>query len=328
MSSNSNMPLVSVIIPVFNIENYIERCVISISQQDYKNLEIILVDDGSTDGSSRLCDKFAKQDKRILTIHQKNGGLSSARNAGLSAKHGDFVLFVDGDDWLSRKAISTLMLVQATTKADLVEFDFNEIYANSIIASGKCTGDIASVTASEAIGGSLFWKKFKTVAWNKLYKAALFDGIKFPVGKLHEDEFITYQLYYAAKKIVKAEIALYNYDRSREGSITAKFKIKNLDGCEAVRNRMVFIREHPDLKNILTEACDSYCFTLFDNLEKCVQDNLSGEILDHTIDDAMAEKTFLMGQKIEPFYKKCLKLLGNKKLDEVIKEWRKVKPND
>lgn len=225
--------LVSIIVPIYKVENYLKKCIDSIISQTYKNIEILLIDDGSPDDCGAICDEYAKKDKRIKVIHKKNGGLSDARNYGIEASRGDYIMFIDSDDYISKNMCKILLKNALENNADIVTCNFKEIYLNNIEKVNKQSQRerINVVSNIEAI-----YKYFikndldMNVVWNKIYKRNLFFGenkIRFPVGKLHEDDYIVCKLYYYANKIVIINDVLYYYIR-RFDSITGNFSEKNI----------------------------------------------------------------------------------------------------
>lgn len=258
------MDKISVIIPVYKVENYLERCVRSVCNQTYPELEILLIDDGSPDRSGEICDVLAGQDARIRVIHKSNGGLSDARNAGIDASTGDWLAFVDSDDWLDPRMLEILKIQAEKYGAEIAECSYRNLYKEMVKEETSCSGNVIVATPVEAIEGNLDWKNFKPVAWNKLYRADIVGRIRYPKGKLHEDEFTTHKFYLAAKKIVYVDVSGYNYDRRREGSITAKFSLRNLDACQAYHEKTNAVCHTPELAPIRQKMCDTYCWTLFD----------------------------------------------------------------
>lgn len=236
--------LISVIVPVFKVEQYLEKCVNSIINQTYKNLEIILVDDGSPDRCPEMCDNFAKKDKRIKVVHKQNGGLSDARNAGIDKSTGNLLMFVDSDDYLELNAIEILYNNLVQTNADISFSDFAFVYdddegihnyENKIEVYSK-----EEVIQRFALKGAVYF----TVAWCKLVKREVLGNIRFPVGKLHEDEFTTYKIMFNASKIVRSSCTLYRY-LQRSGSIMQSKTDKNhLHIFEASVERLKFYKEN------------------------------------------------------------------------------------
>ena len=184
--------LVSVIIPVYNVADYLPACIESVKAQTYKEIQIILVDDGSNDGSGELCDKAATEDERITVIHRENGGLSAARNTGIAAAKGEFICFLDSDDLLDADFVERLYVIAKEKSADVVACGFVRFGDDSDIAKNNDSEKQEKVTEysnKQAVREVIKERNVKSVAWNKLYKSSLFKELKFPEGKLHEDEF-------------------------------------------------------------------------------------------------------------------------------------------
>lgn len=232
-------PLVSIIIPVYNVEPYIRRCVYSVINQTYNNLEIILVNDGSNDNSPQICDELAKIDKRIIVIHKKNGGLSDARNAGLDICRGEFISFIDSDDWVNENFIKTLLSQALKLNADIIIGE--NIRTDGIIPVFTQAPQTKLYSAKEALL-HLFSQNHVAfvISCGKLYKRNLFSSLRFPIGKYHEDEFTTYILFYKSKKIVyTTEILYYYYQRA--GSIVSTRH--PWDVLEYLEQRYLFFKE-------------------------------------------------------------------------------------
>ena len=183
---------VSVIIPIYNIQKYIDRCILSVINQTYSNIEIILVNDGSIDNSGKICDNYSKIDNRITVIHKKNGGLSSARNSGLDIASGDYILFVDGDDYIHESAIEILIEKAITNNADIVHFNFNAVDedGNQIKIKNKDLDDNKILDSYQTLYSYIKEYKVKVMSWSKLYKAELFKNLRFDEGYVYEDELI------------------------------------------------------------------------------------------------------------------------------------------
>lgn len=212
--------LVSVIVPVYKVEKYLEKCVSSIISQTYKNLEIILVDDGSPDNCPNMCDEFAKKDKRIKVIHKENGGLSDARNAGLDIMTGDFVCFVDSDDWVEKNYVEEMLNIQQKTNADVVACGINLVDEESgevgiYYKLDKTTTFESSEIIEKYYNGNGI---ISGVAWNKLYKKQIFENLRYPKGIVFEDVAIILNILFQCKKVVILKDMLYNY-LDRQGSI-------------------------------------------------------------------------------------------------------------
>lgn len=257
------MEQVSVIVPIYNVEKYLNRCVSSIVQQTYKNLEIILVDDGSPDNCPAMCDTWKEQDSRIKVVHKKNGGLSDARNAGLEVASGDYVAFVDSDDWIEKDYISFLLSALLKTDADVAACEVRIIQENEAVSPiAEDMPDVEVVKPREALDDLLQGKGFRAVAWNKLYRRELIKGEKFAVGKLHEDEFFSYRIYDKAERLTFVGVPLYNYVQ-RSGSIMTTFSSRHLDVLDAYLQRLELLKKkYPDLyvrdKVSICAACINY----------------------------------------------------------------------
>ena len=204
-------PLVSVVVPVYNIKEYVGKCLKSLMSQDYENYEVVVVDDGSNDGSAEVCDEFAKRDKKIRVVHKKNGGLSDARNVGINETKGELICLVDGDDIVKENFVSELVEALVNNDADIAVCGYNkERPENKVI-----TGEQAAIDLLVA------QENMEIVAWNKIYKKSLFtdNEIWYPVGKKYEDTLTTYKILAVAKKVAYIDKALYIYNDDRAGSI-------------------------------------------------------------------------------------------------------------
>lgn len=220
--------LISIIVPVYNVEKYLNRCVESILAQTYDNLEIILVDDGSPDNCGNICDEYAKKDSRIIVLHKTNGGLSDARNRGINIAKGKYIGFVDSDDYIEKDMFEILYNLCKENNADISMISYKEIENGIIInENSKYTNKIFEYNNIEAIKELLKDEKIKNYAWNKLYKKELFDEIEYPINMAYEDVGTTYKLFEKAKKIMWDDIPKYNYIR-RSTSIVSKNTYKNL----------------------------------------------------------------------------------------------------
>ena len=248
-----NNELISVIIPAYNVEKYIEKCVDSITNQTYKNLEIILVDDGSTDNTGRLCDCFAKNDQRIKVIHKQNGGLSDARNFGIDIAKGKYILLIDSDDYVDSIIVEFLYNDLKNNNADISTCLAQDFLENSKIKLKENGKNFNSVLGTESALENLMYLKNVTVsAWGKLYKKELFNNIRYPKGKLYEDLPTTYRLFSNAKIVSMNTKKLYYY-LIRKGSImNSKFTKKRMDSLYFAKEETEFIKKH--FPNIIKSA--------------------------------------------------------------------------
>ena len=240
--------LISVIVPVYRVEDYLDECIQSIVDQTYSNLEIILVDDGSTDNCPAICEKWARKDSRIRVIHKNNGGLSDARNAGIEIATGDYIAFVDSDDFIKQDMLEKLHAALTKDGSDIVACGILTCEAEKQTAWG-CERVIG--TANEIYALLYDDATYPVAAWNKLYRRCCWETLRFPVGKTCEDAFTTYQLIHNAKRISMIPEALYCY-RIRPGSImTSAFSLKKMDEEEAWRCNYQFIeKNYPALSKV------------------------------------------------------------------------------
>lgn len=249
------LPVVSIIVPVYNVKSYVGECVESLCRQTYTNLEILLVDDGSTDGSGEVCDEYAGRDERIRVIHQANRGLSGARNMGLDDVQGEYIAFVDSDDLVSPNYIETLYELLMKYEADIAACAYIKVTTEQLadIREKVLSLDNVKEICMPSVKLLKQWhgkyKQQETVAWNKLYCRELWNGrrkIRFPEGRNHEDVLISHLVVQGAKTIVLTTEILYFY-RIRKGSITLQTEYdreKVWQNLRAQRERMEFFRAH------------------------------------------------------------------------------------
>lgn len=216
-----NETKISIIVPVFNIAPYIAKCIKSLSRQTFQEMEIILVDDGSTDESGKICDEFSQKDSRIIVIHKENGGLSSARNAGLSIASGKYIGFVDGDDWVAREMYQELYELAESEKAQIVSCQHKKVYENEKDENTENAGGTGTFTVlgKEEALKRFFLREISESIWDKLFLREMFEDIRFPLGEINEDTPVVAGLLIKSQKTVFVERELYFY-RKRPGSIT------------------------------------------------------------------------------------------------------------
>ena len=263
-----NCPLISIIVPVYQVEKYLEKCINSIIAQTYKNLEIILVDDGSTDNCPAICDRFQKEDARIKVIHQQNGGLSHARNAGLEIATGDFIGFVDSDDWIEPNMYEILMSALQDTGAEIAVCNRQTEISDSKYLPANITSCKRKLYSSkEALRLIINGRgNIRNTVWNKLYKRTVLSNISFPEGKIYEDLLWTPLVIGNAKLIVCMDSPLYHY-LNRTDSLSHNENLiiqRGLDKVEMFRQRFVFIQDHfPDLKKSAIQKFQNSCCNEF-----------------------------------------------------------------
>lgn len=236
-------PLISVIVPVYWVENYLKKCVDSILTQTYTNLELILVDDGSPDQSGAICDAYAQKDKRVRVIHKENGGLSSARNAGLDAARGDFVAFVDSDDWIVPDTYEAMVAAAEKYQVCLVCAGRYDV-VGSIQEIGLCPEQEEVISGQELAGRIFRWDHMDSAAVDKLYGRELFEGIRYPVGMLSEDVPVTWRIAVRAGKAALIPKPVYCYFH-RPNSITTTVSVseKTFHNVQHIEKIYAEIRE-------------------------------------------------------------------------------------
>lgn len=260
--------MISIIIPVFNVENEIYNCFESVAKQSYKDVEIIFIDDGSEDSSGRICDLFAKKDSRVRVIHQRNKGLSAARNKGLELARGEYVGFVDSDDVINKFMYEILYNNIVSENCDVsicaLEKIKNDIDSERI--SMRENEEVVIMNASEVMYKVVVDEEIKSYAVNKLYKKKLFDKIRFPEGKIFEDKFTFYKIINISKKIAISSYVGYYYIL-RENSLNgAKFNSNKYDIIEASLEIISFCsKEYPKLVPVAKMATVKSAFYLLNH---------------------------------------------------------------
>lgn len=300
---------VSVIIPIYKVEPYLKRAVDSVRRQSYSDLEIILVDDGSPDRCGAICDDYAQKDSRIKVIHKENGGLSDARNAGLDAASGEYIAFVDSDDYIAENFVETLLKELQKNDADVAMCSYG-VTSSEQMDDSVFTGTAESPEGSAADDGherngsveicdrhdllsNLYDANHRDatyfiVSWNKIYKASLWEGIRFPKGKIHEDEATTYRIYDRAVRGVYIHRPLYGYFSAPESITRSKFSIKRLDWMDALDRRIAFFENQGDEEQVSyamrarADAAIHYYYPLKEHLpgEKAQRKRLKGYVRD------------------------------------------------
>ena len=245
--------MISVVVPIYNVEKFLGQCIESIINQTYNDIEIILVDDGSTDNSGKICDEYKSIDNRIRVIHKVNGGLSSARNVGMRIAQGEYICFIDSDDYIDSQMLE--IMKKQIKNADIVICGKEDIWGND--AHNITSSDLESNYDIISMSGEVAFEHFLledkegyVVAWNKLYRTHIFIqyNIKFPEGKIHEDCFTIYKLFIHSQKVVYIDIPLYKY-RHREGSIMC-----NRD----ISKDMSIIEAYSEVLNLVIEKYPKY----------------------------------------------------------------------
>ncbi len=262
-------PLISVVVPVYNVASYLEKCLDSILAQTFQDMEVIVVDDGATDGSGAICDRYARQDPRVRVIHQANGGLSAARNCGIEHASGTYIGFVDSDDYIAPDMYETLLGLLTSQRADIAMCALYDMYDGQPVKVNT-TEQVMTVGREEAMKIVLEAEIVSVTAVNKLYRRSLFDTVRYPVGKTAEDAFVIIELLDLCDTVVITSAQKYYYIH-RGNSITSRsFNPHTLDTIEAYRKNAALIeRKYPQLRDT---AEMRLCWAYFYVLDRLVYD--------------------------------------------------------
>lgn len=257
-----DFPLISVIVPVYNVSEYLEECLLSLLHQTYANIEILVINDGSTDDSGKICNYYSEYDNRIKYFTKKNGGLSDARNYALDRISGDYITFVDSDDIVDVNYIKVLVDLVNTYECDIASVDKRDFYKITELKDLKKNEKNTDILFSrkEAIKSILRDKFFTTSAWGKLYKASLFKTIRFPKGKIYEDLWTTWKVVDISSRIIFRSQPLYFYRTNPTSIMNSKVSEKNMDFIEAHKNIINYVKlKYPDLVIYANQRFARYC---------------------------------------------------------------------
>lgn len=281
---------ISIIIPIYNAEKYLKKCLNSVIGQTYQNLEIIAVDDGSTDLSGAICDQYAQKDSRIYVIHKQRGGVCSARNAGLDVATGECIAFIDNDDFIWLEMYEQLLNNMIIYDAEISMCSYMLYYGNEITVPEK-KKEVKILKNIDALKILHTNERIDMIVpWNKLYKKELFEGIRYPIERIFDDEFVTYRLLWKARKICFSNQKFY-YFRQREDSVTHTLILKKYtDYLDALIERNHFFRTEV-LDNMLTEEDNRFCMEELCNI--------------HFRTDCPKEQKRYYHQKYIEFYSQC-----------------------
>lgn len=252
--------LISIIVPIYKVDRYLRRCIDSIINQSYTNLEIILVNDGSPDSSGAICDDYAKKDKRIKVVHQENKGLSGARNAGLEIAQGKYIGLVDSDDYIHPRMYEWLYnsLKESGTEISICGFKYVHTGNYDCESIGKVTAKL--ISTEELINNMYKPDGMKTiVAWNKLYSKKIFENYRYPLGKKHEDEFAVHHIMGKVSAAAQIEECLYYYYQRSDSIVGQGYPIKTLDRIFAYEDRLQYYKSknlrHPYIQAYTHYMC-------------------------------------------------------------------------
>ena len=252
---------VSIIVPIYNVEKYIHECIDSLIGQTYREIEIILVDDASPDGCLAICYEYAQKDGRIKVIHKPNGGLSDARNAGIEMATGDYLIFVDSDDYIVSDMVGQLIYMAEQSGADIAACGYA---GDESKLSHEPVADFSVATSAEALKYILIEKKINTSASTKLFAKELFDGVRFPVGKIYEDYATIYKALHLAKKVAFTEASKYYYRPNPTGITGRKFYSRQLQYFEISDEVMNFVKaEYPKYRKHVNNRAERMAISFY-----------------------------------------------------------------
>jgi glycosyltransferase involved in cell wall biosynthesis len=278
---DSKTPIISIIVPVYNVEKYLEKCIESILRQTFIDFELLLIDDGSTDNSGKICDEYSLKDKRIKVIHKENGGLSDARNSGLNIALGDYIGFVDSDDWIESDMYEVLYNNLKKYNADISICKMRMIKYDNYDSINNQTNNCILLNNKEAFECLFNTKYFASHACDKLYKKELIKNIRYPKGKLYEDMFTTYQVFEKTNKVVFTDYIGYNYYQRIDGIVNSKFTIQKLDYIEAFNDIFNLCRKkYPQTEKTVKT---SYIIANIDLLNQALLSNSNNRVAIHLL---------------------------------------------
>lgn len=291
--------LISVIIPAYNIDKYIEACVKSVMEQTYTHIEIIIVNDGSTDSTAEICNRLQQLDRRIRVIEQENQGLSAARNTGLEASLGEYITFIDGDDCIAADYLQCMYAIIKEKNAQAAVIDYAVVYENKKkTTKSHLVGEDGVFDGYEILRRMVIVNNNTYVrAWGKLFERSLWEELRFPVGKIHEDEFTLYQLWGECKKVAVVDKQAYLYIQRGDSIINKGFNKKRLHKIEAFRQRNAYFHERKfaeleecSRKQYLMQLQAGYC-----NITKFYPNDkeLAGKLKEECIKEGREQKEIL-----------------------------------
>lgn len=300
----TNNPIISIIVPVYKVEPYLDRCIRSIVEQTYTNLEILLVDDGSPDRCGEICDAWAEKDSRIRVIHKENGGAGLARNVALDEAKGSLFGFLDSDDFIAPDMYRQLLSL-LNDEVDIAECGICEVVGD-VFPEESGSGEVSVYGKEEAMRFHIHDEMFRQTVWNKLYKRNVIGEIRFPEGNLIDDEFFTYRVIGNANKLARLENNLYAYRQQPNSVMHRPFSVKRMQGLQAICQRLDYLRENmPELVNEAKCCLFITCLAFMqDSIRYLREDELKKAKA--SIYEALRETDGLRIQKSSPLKRKLL----------------------
>lgn len=313
-----DLPLISVIVPVYRVEAYLDRCLRSITEQTYRNLEIILVDDGSPDRSGNICDAWAEKDSRIRVVHKENAGAGAARNTALDLASGEIISMIDSDDYIEQHMYEHLYSLMQED-VDIAECDILETEQNDIPMDNGTGASVRVCSREEAMGLHIRDEIFCQTPPNKLYRRSALRDVRFPVGNLIDDEFFTYRVIGNARRLARSSARMYAYRQQPGSAMHKAFSLKRLQGLEAKVQRLCYLEEK--MPSLVYEAKFDLFFTSLFLMQECLR-SLKGEELQtarNYIHEVLMQITPLEANPAASRGKNILLKLGQQNFEAVCK---------
>ena len=274
------MDLISVIVPIYKVESYLDRCIQSIVNQTYPNLEIILVDDGSPDGCPAICDAWAEKDSRIKVIHKENGGLSDARNAGMAIATGELISFIDSDDSIEPEFLEKLFGALMEHDADIAECAVSFVDENGNVLRQRSAAPVPVMDKIDALRRLVAEDGIYQAVWNKLYHRHAALGVLFAVGKYNEDEFWTWQIFDRINTLAVVPECLYNYLQRGSSIMGVGYNARRLDGLQAQFERMRHLQKYEQLAILTRQALMMQCMWQYQCAARLLQGSEKKAVLE------------------------------------------------
>ena len=271
---------ISLIIPVHRMNPWLEKCITSAVEQTYEKLEILLVDDGLDDETKEYLRHWEERDERIRYLRlEESRGVSSARNRGFDESTGEYLAYLDSDDWLDEKFCVSMMRVLREYNCDIVSCEYLEVHRTETVQAGKSArldGSVSIWNSADAWAQISAWDQMYSVVWGKLYRKNVMEGIRFPEGRVHEDEFVTWKCMIKTKEIAYLDAPLYYYNRMNEQSIMKTLNENTLDAIDALEEQVRYVWEHPEYKRIEEAIVNRYLGVAYSKLLLCGRLSVTG----------------------------------------------------
>ena len=314
----TDLPLISVVVPVYRVEKYLDHCIQSIAEQTYSNLEILLVDDGSPDGSGAICDRWAARDSRIRVFHKQNAGAGAARNTALDAARGEIITFVDSDDYLHPNMFSHLCGLMKDG-VEIAECEIGITERDDLAMDDGTGAEILVCETEEALRLHIQDEVFRQTPPNKLYRRECVGDIRFPEGNLIDDEFFTYKVLGNARKLAHSCACMYAYRQQSGSAMHKPYSLRRLQGLDAKLQRLGYFEQR--FPGLVREAKADLLMTCLGAMQGCLR-SLNGEEMDAArkkMNEIMKQITPLEIPEGTPLKRKLLLKAAGKHLEQTAK---------